>query len=81
MTLGSSRIRRAPNCFNLVHQLEFLARGGLSQAEVEKTLQAGRWAVFQHQQIGNPCAEHRLKRAWPTLQVPTRWAKLKALPR
>ena len=39
MTLGSSRIRRSPNAFNLVHQLEFLARSGLSDTECVKTLE------------------------------------------
>ena len=39
MTLGTSRIRRSPNAFNLVHQLEFLARNGLSDTECVKTLE------------------------------------------
>lgn len=40
VTLVSSKIRRSPNAFNLVHQLEFLAKTGKSLEEVARTLQA-----------------------------------------
>ena len=39
VTLNSS-IRRRPNCFNLVHQLEFLSRTGISQEHSVASLQA-----------------------------------------
>ena len=35
-----SSLRRRPNCFNLLHQLQFLLRSGLTQEATDKTLEA-----------------------------------------
>ena len=40
VALGGT-LRRRPNAFNLLHQLEFLERAGMSQDLTVKSLQAG----------------------------------------
>ena len=40
VALGGS-LRRRPNCFNLLHQLEFLCRNGLTTENSARTLEAG----------------------------------------
>ena len=37
----SGQVRRRPNAFNLLHQLEFLERTGMSQEMTIKSLQVG----------------------------------------
>ena len=38
----SGTLRRRPNAFNLLHQLEFLERTGMSQEMTIKSLQVGK---------------------------------------
>ena len=51
VTLGSSAIRRRPNAFNLLHQMETMTRGGYSQDSSLQKLAARGLGQFQTFQI------------------------------
>ena len=53
VALGSL-VRRRPNCFNLLHQLQFLERSGMSQDMTVKSLEAFDGTCRENRQISSP---------------------------
>ena len=79
----SSSLRRRPNCFNLLFQLQFLVRSGHNQEASIKTLEAGMKEKYIKRQkmndttlqlLGAIAVFNRRRRPSPPSRARTLWA-------